>query len=137
MAEARRSNRNRTIPRNVTVRRNMSNGDLREIYRHAAVVVVPLMNVDFPAGITAVLEAQACGRPVIVSASEGILDALEGGSATIVPCGDAPALRAAVLRLIEHPDQAAELGTRGRDGVLSERTLARWVSRIVEACARA
>jgi glycosyltransferase involved in cell wall biosynthesis len=128
---------NRTIPDNVTVRRNVSNGDLREIYRHAAVVVVPLINVDFPAGITAVLEAQACGRPVIVSASEGILDALEADTATIVPCGDAPALRAAVLRLIERPDQAAELGTRGRDGILRERTLARWVSRIVEACARA
>src|SRR4029079_16569111 len=49
---------NRTIPDNVTVRRNVANGDLREIYRHAAVVVVPLINVDFPAGITAVLEAQ-------------------------------------------------------------------------------
>ena len=94
------------------------------------------MNVDFPAGITAVLEAQACGRPVIVSASEGILDALEAGSAAIVPCGDAAALRAAVLRLIERPDEAVELAARGRDCVLRERTLARWVSRIVEGCAR-
>jgi glycosyltransferase involved in cell wall biosynthesis len=125
---------NRTIPDNVTLRRNVSNRALRDLYRDAAVVVVPLVNVEFPAGITAVLEAQACGRPVIVSASEGIIDTLEPGSAMVVPCCDPAALRAAVLQMIEQPGEAAQLGARGREGVLQDRTLARWVSRISEAC---
>jgi hypothetical protein len=127
----------RRIPENVSVRRNVSNQSLREFYRNAAVVVVPLVNVDFPAGITALLEAQACGRPVVVSASKGILDALEPGSVVVVPCNDPVALRTAVLQLIERPGEAARLAERGREGVLRDRTLAKWVSRIAERCADA
>jgi glycosyltransferase involved in cell wall biosynthesis len=123
-----------TIPANVTLVRGVSNGELRELYRNAAVAVVPLANVDFPAGITALLEAQACGRPVVVTASEGIVDALDQESVVAVPCGDAAALRAAVLRLIERPDEAARLGERGRARVLRGRTLGHWVSGIASAC---
>ena len=110
---------NRTIPENVTIRRNLTNLALRELYRTAAVVVLPLVNVDFPAGITALLEAQACGRPVVVSASAGIVDAFEPGTAVLVPCDDPDALRSAVLQLIERPDEAALLAERARAAVLA------------------
>jgi glycosyltransferase involved in cell wall biosynthesis len=125
----------RTIPENVTIERNVSNHSLRELYRRAAVVVVPLVDVDFPAGITTLLEAQACGRPVVVSASQGLLDAIEPGSVVVVPSHDPVALRAAVLQLIERPGETALLAERGRAGVLRDRTLAKWVSRIAESCA--
>lgn len=125
---------NRTIPANVTVRRNLSSGALRGLYRDAAVVVVPLVNVDWPAGVTALLEAQACGRPVVISASDGIVDSIDPGSAVVVPCGDPVALRDAIARLIEQPDEAAAVAERGRAGVLRDRTLALWVSRIVQGC---
>jgi glycosyltransferase involved in cell wall biosynthesis len=127
---------NHTIPENVTIRRNLSSQALRELYRGAAVVVLPLVNVDFPAGITALLEAQACGRPVVVSASDGIVDSLEPGGAVVVPCDDPGALRAAVLRLIERPAEARRVAERGREGTLRDRTLARWLAAIVEGCAR-
>ena len=127
----------RPIPGNVTLRRNLSHRALRELYRQAAVVVIPLENVDFPAGITAVLEAQACGRPVVVSSSDGIADTVEEASAVMVPCGDPAALRAAVLQLIEHPDEAQRVAERGREAILRDRTLARWVARIADGCARA
>jgi hypothetical protein len=39
-----------------------------------------------------------------------------------------------VLRLLEHPSEAALLAERGRAGVLRERTLAQWVGRIAKAC---
>ena len=126
---------NRTIPENVTIRRNLSSGALRELYRTAAVVVLPLVNVDFPAGITALLEAQACGRPVVASASAGLVDVFEPGSVVVVPCNDPVALRTAVLQLIERPGEAALLAERAREAVLRDRTLARWVSRIAESCA--
>jgi len=126
---------NRALPPNVTIRRNLSHQALRELYREAAVSVLPLMNVDFPAGITALLEAQACGRPVVATASPGIVDAVEPGSAVMVPCGDALALKTAVLQLIERPEEAALLAQRARDSILPDRTLASWVSRIVASCA--
>jgi glycosyltransferase involved in cell wall biosynthesis len=112
----------------------LSSVELRDLYRNAAVVVVPLMNVDWPAGVTSLFEAQACGRPVVVSASEGILDSLEPGTALVVPCGDAKALREAVLRLIANPAEAAALARAGHESVLRDRTLDQFVARITETC---
>lgn len=124
----------RPVPANVTLRKGLSSAELRELYRRAAVVVVPLQNVDWPAGVTSLLEAQACGRPVVISASEGILDSLDSGAAVTVPCGDAHALRAAVLRLVNNPAQAEEIGRAGRASVLRARTLDQLVARIREGC---
>jgi len=73
--------RNRPIPGNVELRSGLSYEELRELYRRAPFVVVPLQDVDSPAGVTSILEAQATGRPVIVSASPGI----HGGPAPL--CG--------------------------------------------------
>ena len=124
----------RKIPANVTLRKGLSSIELRDLYRNAAVVVVPLMNVDWPAGVTSLFEAQACGRPVVVSGSEGILDSLEPGTARVVPCGDAQAMREAVLRLIANPAEAEALAKAGRESVLRDRTLEQFVARITETC---
>ena len=124
----------RKIPANVTLRKGLSSIELRELYRNAAVVVVPLMNVDWPAGVTSLFEAQACGRPVVISASEGILDSLDKGAAVTVPCGDAQAMREAVLRLIANPAEAEALAKAGRESVLRDRTLDQFVARITETC---
>jgi glycosyltransferase involved in cell wall biosynthesis len=126
--------RKRAIPGNVVLRKGLSSVELRELYRGAAVVAVPLMNVDWPAGVTSLFEAQACGRPVVVSASEGILDSLDPGTAVTVPCGDAPALRAALLRLINTPAEAAAIAGKGLASVRRERTLDLFVARIGQAC---
>ena len=82
-------------------------------------------NVDFPAGITALLEAQACGRPVVVSSSAGSSMHVEPGTAVLVPCGDPAALRGAVLQLIEHPDEAKRVAERARESVVRDHTLSR------------
>ncbi len=124
----------RRIPENVTLRKGLSSEELRDLYRNAAVVVVPLMNVDWPAGVTSLFEAQACGRPVVISASEGILDSLDPGAAVTVPCGDAAALRGAVLHLIGAPDEAEAVGAEGLKSVLKARTLDQFVDRIAETC---
>jgi glycosyltransferase involved in cell wall biosynthesis len=126
--------RQRQIPENVTLRKGLSSAELRELYRGAAVVVVPLMNVDWPAGVTSLFEAQACRRPVVASASEGILDSLDPGAAETVPCGDAKALRDAVLHLIDSPAEAASIARAGLESVLRERTLDLFVARITEIC---
>ena len=117
------------MPPNVTLRKGLSSEDLRELYRGAAVVAVPLMNVDWPAGVTSLLEAQACGRPVV-----GILDSFDPGSVVTVPCGDAAAMRAAIQRLIANPAEAEALGRAGRESALRDRTIDRFVARIAESC---
>ena len=124
----------RRVPANVALRKGLSSVELRDLYRGAAVVVVPLMNVDWPAGVTSLFEAQACGRPVVISASAGILDSIDPGAAVTVPCGDTQALREAVQRLIADPAAAAAIARVGRESALRERTLDQFVARISEAC---
>jgi hypothetical protein len=73
----------------------------------------------------------------VVSASKGIVDAIDRDSVVVVPCNDPVALRTAVMQLIDRPREAALLAQRARDEVLRDRTLAKWVSRIVASCAEA
>jgi glycosyltransferase involved in cell wall biosynthesis len=64
----------------------------------------------------AVLEAMACGTPVISSDVGGIADMLRHDEAgAIVPCGDRRGLREALLALLDDPQRREQLGGRGRE----------------------
>jgi glycosyltransferase involved in cell wall biosynthesis len=129
--------RQRDIPGNVLLRKGLSSSELRNLYRSAAVVAVPLMNVDWPAGVTSLFEAQACGRPVVISASDGILDSLDPGAAVTVPCGDAKAMREAIIRLSSKPGEAATIANAGLESVRRARTLDHFVACITGICRNA
>jgi starch synthase len=65
----------------------------------------------------AVLEAMACGLPVVASDVEGVVDALPAGEldgGIIVPSENAPALAAALVRLLEQSEVAHRLGQVAR-----------------------
>jgi len=88
---------------------------LRELYARAAVVVVPLVPTDFPAGITVAVEAMAMGKAVVISSTEGLRGALADPQAVVmVPPGDVDAMRLAITSLIEDPDRRRRLGERAR-----------------------
>ncbi len=88
---------------------------LRDLYSRASVVVVPLLPCDFPAGITAVLEAMAMGKAVVVTGNRDHAQMFEPGRhALLVPPGDPDALRAAVAGLLADPDRRAEIGHHAR-----------------------
>ena len=63
-----------------------------------------------------VVEAQASGIPVVASAS-GALPDVVGGAGLLVPPGDAPALHAALRRLLDEPELWSRLRERGLAGV--------------------
>jgi glycosyltransferase involved in cell wall biosynthesis len=63
-------------PANVEVR-GFDHRGLREQMSRAAVVVVPVEDVDFQAGITTILEAMAMGKPVVVTHTDGQTDVVE------------------------------------------------------------
>lgn len=72
----------------------------------------------------AVMEAMACGIPVIGSDSAEIPNVL-GNAGVIVPEGDATALGAAISRLLRDTEQQRALGLLGRQRVLGCYTHAR------------
>ena len=133
------------LPANVEYRSEPLNfAGLRSLYQQADMVVVPLYDAPNQSGVTTILEAMSCARPVIVTASRGQRECIEGplitangaldlaatadrgphlftsmpasGVATgvYVPVCDPEALRAAITHLLEDPRQAARMGAAGR-----------------------
>lgn len=67
------------------------------------------------------LEAAAVGLPVIAGDSGGAPDAvLEGETGFVVQGDDVDAISKRIVWLFEHPDEAAQMGRRGREWVLEE-----------------
>ncbi len=118
-----------TIPSNVTVR-TFSYAGLRQLYQDAAFMVMPLLDVDFAAGVTAILEAMAMGRAVICSRALGQTDLVSDGETGVyVDVGDVEQLRAAITRLLDDPAEAHRLGHNGRTLVRERMSLERYVER--------
>jgi glycosyltransferase involved in cell wall biosynthesis len=65
----------------------------------------------------------SAGRPIVASRVAGIPDVIDDGQhGVLVPPGDAPALAAAIGRLLDDPAAALRLGERARRRVLHELT---------------
>lgn len=102
------------VPSNVEVR-PCDHFQLRQLYADADLVVVPLQETDFQAGITTILEAMAMERAIVCTRTTGQTDTiLEGETGRYVPVGDAAALRAAIDDLLADRTEAARLGAAGR-----------------------
>lgn len=81
-------------------------------YRAADVVVLPSR---WEGMALAPLEAMACGRPVVLTEVSGARECLpaEDAAGSVVPVADAPALAAALLRLLADPVRREAAGRRG------------------------
>jgi glycosyltransferase involved in cell wall biosynthesis len=87
--------------------------ELGPYYERAALVVCPSRREGY--GVVA-REAMAHGRPVVASAVGGLPDAVEHEvTGLLVPPRDAPALRAALERLLGDADLRARLGAAARE----------------------
>ena len=82
------------------------------VLRDAQMFVLSSYSENF--GI-AVIEAMACGLPVVISDQVNIWREVEtAGAGLVVPCA-AASLAAALARLLADPGLAADMGQRGRD----------------------
>lgn len=102
--------------------------DLRDHYRKAAVVAVPLRDVNQPTGYSVTLQAMACGKPVVLSKIRGLWDPevfVSGENCLLVPPGDARALGEAIAALRADPDLRARIGRAARATALAHFPMAR------------
>ena len=124
------STANQEIPANVTVRR-FSQYELRQVYALSAFVVMPLYNVDFQAGVTAILEGMALSKAVVCSRTPGQTDVvIEGETGLYVTPEDPAAMREAVQQLLTHPEEAEQMGRNGRLRIEKEMSLDQYVIRL-------
>ncbi|HXG24620.1 MAG TPA: glycosyltransferase family 4 protein [Chthonomonadales bacterium] len=120
----------RTLPPNVSAR-CYNYTELRQLYAESCLVVVPLYDNDFQAGVTTLLEAMAMGKAVLVTRTVGQRDVIEDGeNGVYVPPGDPAAMRDAILRLLNNPQEAARLGKNARKTIEENMTLDHWAQRI-------
>lgn len=94
---------------------HLGHRELRSVYLRAGVVAIALRPNLHVSGVTALLEAMACGRPVVVSDTAGMRDYVaDGTTGLLVPPGDAAAMEHAIRRLLDDPELAAALGAAAR-----------------------
>jgi glycosyltransferase involved in cell wall biosynthesis len=115
------------VPPNVEVRERVPYFELRDLYRQAAVAVIALRRAEFPygsegSGVSASLEAQATGTPLVASDRPIIRDYVDDGG-IVVPPEDADALRDAIVRVLDDPAYAEAVGRAGRRRVEERHTM--------------
>jgi glycosyltransferase involved in cell wall biosynthesis len=90
---------------------------LADAYRSASVVVLPSLTDAESFGMC-LIEAMACGRPVVGSRVGGVPYVVDDGeTGLLVPPGDPDALAAACVGLLRDPQRAARMGAAGRAAV--------------------
>ena len=131
------------LPPNVTWhdadwhRRVLSDEEVRELFRRAAVVAVPVKDVPQPSGQSVTLQAMACGRPVVLTRTRGLWDPSslrDEGDVSFVPPHDAAALAAAVTGLVADGARASAMGTAARESVLRGATVDAYAARLEKIC---
>ena len=86
--------------------------DMAQVLSAAQIVVLPSYREGLP---KVLLEAAACGRPVVTTDVPGCRDAIEPGvTGVLVPVQDALALAKAMNELIKDPVRCERMGTAGR-----------------------
>jgi glycosyltransferase involved in cell wall biosynthesis len=122
-AELRRLTRALGLPDHVEFVGHLGEDRRDELVRHyqeATVLVHPSYYEGMP---TTVLEAMACGTPVVTTAVSGALDLIEPDvNGLLVPVGQPEALAHAVLRLLDDAALQRALGLAARATIESEYT---------------
>ena len=94
--------------------------DMREVYRQSHIVTLPSLGEGVP---TALLEAAACGRPIVATAVAGCRDVvIHGRNGLLVPTNDPAALAEALESLVTDAALRTLMGTAGREIVLEKYT---------------
>lgn len=122
------------VPEHVgIVHRRRMEGAILDVFARAAVVAIAIRPGAGGSGLTAMIEAMAVGRPVVISDTIGAEDYVEHGvTGLIVPSGDERAFRNAVASLLKDPTAAAEMGRAGRRRVKENFTTGHLAADIAE-----
>lgn len=116
----------------VTVKKDLTFAQLRDLYAGASFVVLPLEDVEFPAGITVLMEAMAMGKAVIATRSRGISGIFADGVDGIwVAPNDTAGFRNALLRLWNTPSIADEIGAEARRAMAGRFNFDNYVEKLI------
>jgi len=121
----------KTQSSNVKYLGTLPHARLSEYYTQGSVFILPSIEDGFG---MAVLEAMACGLPVICSDKAGAKDITrQNTDGFVFNAGDIQALKENLLKLYENPGMAREMGRNARANVENNFTWSHYGKRIVDA----
>jgi glycosyltransferase involved in cell wall biosynthesis len=128
------------LPAEVGVRHpSLSHTAMRDLYARAAIVAVAVQPNLHVSGMSVLLEAMACERPVVATDTPGMDEYVaDGETGLLVPAGDEGALAGTIEGLLADPERGRELGRAGRQAVearYSTETLSKGLTEILRAAA--
>ncbi len=122
----------RELPVNVELRCDIPRDEYLALLQQAAFVVVPLQPRVSSTGQVVVLEAYACGKPVVATRTLGVADYVrEGETGLFCAAGDAQDMRKAILAMIESPQGRAAWGRAALEWVQQEFTFEAYTQRLL------
>ncbi|MBP1232517.1 glycosyltransferase involved in cell wall biosynthesis [Arthrobacter sp. PvP102] len=122
-----------TPPAGVTVVSRLNHAELRELYAKAAIIAVATKPNLHVSGMTVSLEAAATGRPVVITETPGMTDYVRRDrTGLLTPVGDARAMSESLIRLLDEPSQAQELGLAARTHVAAKHSSSVMAARLGE-----
>jgi glycosyltransferase involved in cell wall biosynthesis len=111
------------LERHVRLCGNVPSAEVARRLRASDALLLPSLNEGLP---TVLLEAMACGVPVVATDCGGVSEAFtDGVEGFLVPPRDAKALAEALARLWRDPELRARMGEAGRRTATSRFTLER------------
>ena len=132
-----------TLPGNVRweeadwYRRVLSDVEVRDAFRAAAAVAVPVKDVPQPSGQSVSLQAFACARPVVLTRTRGLWDPeglRDGENVLLVPPGDPDVLAAALRRVLSDADAGEAIGRAARATVEARAGVEAYAERLLDVC---
>lgn len=100
---------------NLTLKSGVSEEELLDLYRRAAVLVMPLLDAT---GNNALLEAMASGLPAVVSDVGSVRDYTGEEAAVLVPAQDARRMADEIESLLDDADRRRSLSVKAREQAL-------------------
>jgi glycosyltransferase involved in cell wall biosynthesis len=93
----------------------VKNTELVEFYRHSEIFVLPTYYEAFP---KVVVEAMACGKPVVATRTGGIPELVKDGeTGFLVPFGSPEAISEKLMQLLGDTELKTGMGKRGRETI--------------------
>ena len=107
----------------------LSDEELRNLYRHSTLLLLPMLDAT---ANNAILEAQACGTPIVSTDVSGVASYVDSSFADLLPVGDVEGLADAVVRLVESDSERERRCRAARDHAVEHLAWQRLAPRMLE-----
>jgi glycosyltransferase involved in cell wall biosynthesis len=111
---------------------HIKNDDLHKYYSQGSVCVLPSLDDGFN---KVMLEAMACGLPVIITANTGAGDVIDDNiDGFIIPIRDTESLKKKIMYMYENQNICEQMGQKAKDKIKQKFTIENYTERMLAAC---